>query len=164
VKRLAVAVVVNYKKLTDAKGQTTSKPLSETEINQITELVKQVMAYDKERGDTVSVMNSAFNAGEKEKFADTPLWKQPETIETAKMIGKNVLIAGVLLFIIMGVLKPMLKTLAESRPSPALGEGGDAQQLLSANYQQRVERAKQLARNDPKAVATVVKDWVSDGK
>jgi flagellar M-ring protein FliF len=170
IKRLAVAVVVNYRKQVSTAGKVSFTPLKEEEIAQITSLVKEVVAYTKERGDTVSVMNSAFNVPEKEKIAEVPLWKQPDTIELAKMIGKNILIAGVLLFIVLRVLRPILKTLTRPPPAPpALADGtGDDQEPSSqrlGNYEQHVETAKQIARGNPKAVASVVKEWVSgDGR
>ena len=116
IKRLNVAVVVNNRKQVSTAGKVTYLPLKEEELAKLTSLVKEVMGYDKERGDTVSVMNSAFNVPDAEKIPEVPLWKQPETIELAKMIGKNLLIAGVLLFIILRVLRPMIKTLIPPPP------------------------------------------------
>ena len=52
VKRLAVAVVVNHRSRTDGKGKVTQSPLSEADIVKLSNLVKEVMGYDKERGDT----------------------------------------------------------------------------------------------------------------
>jgi len=123
------------------------------------------VGYDKERGDTVSVMNSAFNVPETEKIPEVPLWKQPDTIELAKMIGKNLLIAAVLLFVVLRVLRPMLKTLATPPPAPALshdmGAAATPQQPQLGSYEQSVDHAKQIARGDPKVVANVVKEWVA---
>jgi flagellar M-ring protein FliF len=164
IKRLAVAVVVNNRRQVNKDGKVTFTPLKEEELAKITSLVKEVMGYDKERGDTVSVMNSAFNVPDVEKIPEVPLWKQPDTIELAKMIGKNILIAAVLLFIVLRVLKPMLKTLSVPRPAPALShDAGHAapQQPQLGSYEQSVDHAKQIARGDPKVVANVVKEWVS---
>ena len=165
IKRLTVAVVVNHRKQVSTAGKVSFTPLKEEEIAQYTNLVKQAVGYNQERGDTVSVINSAFNVPEKEKLVEVPLWKQPDTIELAKMIGKNILIAGVLLFVVLRVLRPILKTLATPPPAPALtdqsdGAGGSSP-LQLANYEQQVEHAKQIARGDPKVAANVVKEWVS---
>jgi flagellar M-ring protein FliF len=125
-----------------------------------------VTAYDKDRGDSLSVANSAFNIPEKEVLPETPLWKQPEVIENAKMIGKNLLIAGVLLFLVLRVMRPMLKSFASAvtapAPQPLLQDtagGASAPQLES--YQQNVDRAKKIAREHPQVVANVVKEWVA---
>ncbi len=165
IKRLSVAVVVNHRKTTSKSGKVNYTPLAEAEITQITNLVKEVMAFDKERGDTVSVANSAFNIPDKEVLPEVPLWKQPDVIESAKMIGKNLLIATILLFLVLRVMRPMLKSFANAVSAPPqqrlvqeTGESGSAPQLES--FEQNVDRAKKIARDDPKAVANVVKEWV----
>jgi len=170
IKRLAVAVVVNHKKNVSKAGKVTYTPLAEAEITQITNLVKEVMAFDKERGDSINVANSAFNIPEKEVLPEVPLWKQPEIIETAKMIGKNLLIAGILLFVVLRVLRPMLKTFA-AVPAPAAPAAAAAPQLTHESggdnpqpqspLEKHVDRAKQIARDDPQVVANVVKEWVA---
>jgi len=165
IKRLSVAVVVNHKKQTSKSGKVSFTPLTEAEIAQITSLVKEVMAYDKERGDTLSVANSAFNVPDKEVLPETPLWKQPDVIEMARMIGKNLLIAAILLFLVLRVMRPMLKNFATAvttpPPQPQLmhDAGGNAPQVPS--LENNVDRAKKIAREDPKAVANVVKEWVA---
>jgi flagellar M-ring protein FliF len=167
-KRLSVAVVLNDRKVTDDKGKVTSKPLTDAEKQQITELVKGVMGYDKDRGDTLSVINSAFNAPETEKIAEVPLWKDPSTIAMAKEGGKYLLLAAIVLFVLMK-LKPVIGNL--SRPP---GPPAPPVELLDApvapeapqrpqidRYETTLQSAKQIARQDPKIVANVVKDWVA---
>lgn len=165
VKRLAVAVVVNHRSRTDSAGKVTQVPLSEADIAKLTNLVKEVMGYSKERGDTVSVINSAFNMREREKIPEIPLWKQPDTVDIAKTVGKNLLIAAVLLFVVFRVLRPLLKTYsAAALAPPALAQelpSGQTQLPQPNSYEQHVDQAKQIARADPKAVANVVKDWVA---
>jgi flagellar M-ring protein FliF len=167
IKRLAVAVVVNHRAKTSAAGKTTFTPLAEAEITQINNLVKEVMGYDKERGDTLSVLNSPFSVPEKEKVVEVPLWRQPENIELAKMIGKNILIAAILLFAVLKVLRPLLKSYADAaaaaaaaEPAPQYAAGHGAPPQLSS-YDQHIDQAKQIARSDPKVVANVVKEWVA---
>lgn len=164
IKRLSVAVVVNHKKQTSKSGKVSYTPLTEAEIAQITGLVKEVMAYDKERGDTLSVANSAFNVPDKEMLPETPLWKQPDVIEMARMIGKNLLIAAILLFLVLKVMRPMLKNFATAvttpPPQPQLVQNLDGAPQM-ASLENHVDRAKKIAREDPKAVANVVKEWVA---
>jgi flagellar M-ring protein FliF len=169
IKRLSVAVVVNHRKQTSKAGKVSFTPLAEAEITQITNLVREVMAYDKERGDTLSVANSPFNVPDKEVLPEVPLWQQPEVIETAKMVGKNLLIAAILLFLVLRVMRPMLKnflTAATAIPAPPpppmqqeLGNESPVPQIGS--FEQNVDRAKKIAREDPQAVANVVKEWVA---
>ncbi|MDB5904116.1 MAG: flagellar M-ring protein FliF [Betaproteobacteria bacterium] len=168
-KRLSVAVVLNDRKVTDDKGKVTSKPLTDAEKQQITELVKGVMGYDKDRGDTLSVINSAFNAPEAEKIADVPLWKDPSTIAMAKEGGKYLLLAALVLFVLMK-LKPVIRNLSRPPGPPAApvellqapeNPEGPAPRPQIDRYETTLQSAKQIARQDPKIVANVVKDWVA---
>jgi flagellar M-ring protein FliF len=163
IKRLSVAVVVNHRKLIDAQGKVSSKALAPEEMEQINALVKEVMGYSKERGDSLNVTNSAFTVGEVEKIVETPMWKQPETIALAKEVGRYVLIAGLLLFVVMGVFRPMLATIKEVR-QPALAAPGEedfAEAPPQESHADNLQIAKQMARNEPQLVANVVKEWVN---
>jgi flagellar M-ring protein FliF len=168
-KRLSVAVVLNDRKSTDDKGKVTSKPLTDPEKQQITELVKGVMGYDKDRGDTLSVINSAFSAPEAEKIVEVPLWKDPSTIAMAKEGGKYLLLAVIVLFVLMK-LKPIIGNLSRPPAPPAppveLLEGpavpdASARKPQHDRYESTLQSAKQIAKQDPQIVANVVKDWVA---
>lgn len=170
-KRLSVAVVVNHKRVTAADGKVSSVPLSEAEKTQITDLVKEAMGYNKERGDSLNVVNSPFAVAEKEKIAEVPLWKQPDVLQLAKEVGKYLLAAVVLLYLFFKVLKPMLKTLttpmtpqlAAPQDEDAIVQLGGAQPMLSSprGYEDNLIAAKQLAKDDPKVIANVVKSWMN---
>ena len=163
IKRLSVAVVVNFRKLTDADGNVTTKPLSADEMTQINALVKEVMGYSKERGDSLNVTNSAFSVPEVVPAEEVPLWKQPETIATAKEVGRNLLIAALVLFLVLGVLRPLLAKLAEApAPAPMLPDDETSATVQRiAGYDQNLDAVKQLARSEPALVANVVKEWVA---
>lgn len=171
IKRLSVAVVVNHRKITDSAGKTSFKPLAEAEMQQINGLVKEAMGFNQERGDSLNVANSAFTAGEAEAvLPEIPFWKRPETFILAKEVGKHLLIAAVVLYLLLGVLRPLLKNLAQARDRAALipaleADGGmaveSAGQQAALGYEHKLQLAKQLARQDPKVVANVVKNWVS---
>jgi flagellar M-ring protein FliF len=174
IKRLSVAVVVNYRKVMDQNGQATSKPLTDAQQVQITDLVKEAMGFNMERGDTLNVVNSPFTDAEEEALPELPLWKQPEMIELAQQIGKNLLIAGLILYLVLGVLRPMLKR-ATQPPAPILTETGKDKEELPVQpvpilkpaspeylqYEENLAFARQVARDDPKVVANVIKQWVA---
>ena len=169
IKRLSAAVVVNYRKQSGAAGKVSYKPLTPQELAQITDLVKESMGYSKERGDTLNVANSPFTVPETEVVAETPFWKQPATYLQAKDIIKQLLIAGVAIFLVLGVLRPLLKDLAKARADSmrTMAAGGDGQLLgempMGMNgHEQNLESVKQLARQEPKLVASVVKNWVAE--
>jgi flagellar M-ring protein FliF len=180
--------VVNYKTETDKSGKTTTRALTEIEKNQITDLVREAMGYNKERGDTLNVVNSPFASPEKVKAEDIPLWKQADVLQTAKEVGKYIIGALLLLYLFFGYLKPTLnkitgkdpKSLRKEKEQEALEaaaraeeeeaaivklnnkemEASNRQQLSS--YEINMDMAKQLASSDPKIVANVIKAWVSN--
>ncbi|MGE5523038.1 MAG: flagellar basal-body MS-ring/collar protein FliF [Rhodospirillaceae bacterium] len=168
IKRLSVAVVVNHRKEIDKAGKVTWRPLAEGEMAKLTELVKDAAGYNKERGDTVNVVNSAFTVQTPEFAPDVPFWKKPDLYLMAKDIGKNLLIAGALVYLVFGVLKPLAARLLAARPAPAATEEDEAVQAGHAerravrrSYEQRLQLAQQLAQQEPKLVANVVKEWMS---
>jgi flagellar M-ring protein FliF len=178
-KRLSVAVVVNNKTVTDPKGKTTQQALSDIEKQQITDLVKGVMGFDKDRGDQLSVINSAFTTPEAEKVVDLPLWKDPQNIAMAKEAGKYLLFAAVIGFVLLR-LRPMAKNLAKppQLPGPAgellpavePGSGGATGvavaelEAVPDRYQTSLQNAREIARQDPRIVANVVKEWVNSNE
>ena len=176
VKRLSVAVVVNHRKVTDEKGLVSTQALSEAEKTQITDLVKEAMGFSRERGDSLNVVNSPFTDMEKEIIPELPLWQQPEMVELAKQIAKTVLIGALIAYLVLGVLRPMLKRMnqpADLSPpsSPMLAEHKEDQPLPSKPVMkqapqlslpdQNLALARQLARDDPQMVASVVRHWVA---
>ncbi len=169
-KRLSVAVVVNYKQVTDKAGKVTSTALTEAERTQISDLVKEAMGFNKDRGDTLNVVNSPFAGVTRVEIPEEPIWKKPETFLLAKDIGKYILGGAILLYLFFGVLKPMLKKFGaprEQRVKAVVDDDdepqvrpGDPVEIPVHSYQQNLNLAKQLAKDDPKIVANVVKNWV----
>jgi flagellar M-ring protein FliF len=169
-KRLSVAVVVNYRKTIDKAGKVVMTPLSPAETAQITNLVKEAMGYNQERGDTLNVVNSPFASSPPEIIPEVPLWKQPQTIDLAMQTGKYLMMAVALLLLYLRMLKPMLKKIAAAPALSApghdaqfqLGAGGEVMALPGQrNYQDNLLRAQKLASEDPRVVANIVKTWVS---
>ena len=172
VKRLTVAVVVNNKEEVDKDGKTTSRPLSEDEQKQINELAKQAMGYNEERGDSLSVVNSTFTPAKIEAVPELPIWKNSSYIEMAKDAGKLVLGLAVLFLLYKKALQPMVTKLltyepkVESIQNPTPREqfvntSAGVPQLPGQGYQQELDKAKLLAKDNPKMVANVVTSWVS---
>ncbi|MBC7572845.1 MAG: flagellar M-ring protein FliF [Herminiimonas sp.] len=170
VKRLSVAVVVNYKRDVDKAGKVTNRALTEAEKTQISDLVKEAMGFNKDRGDTLNIANSQFAGVEAPAPVDVPIWKNPDNIQTAKDVGKYLLGAAVILYLFFAFLKPMLKKLMANAPKPrvVVEERDTIVDLHTSEpmgqkprgYEENLDAAKTLARNDPKVVANVVKAWV----
>lgn len=162
IKRLSVAVVVNNRKEIARDGKESFKALSQKEITQINSLVKEAMGYDKERGDTLSVLNSPFAGGEPVDVPETPIWKNPTVIAWVLEGLKYLAFAGIAGYLLFGVVMPFLrKLMARAMQIPVLAEEAAAQAAPGyVGYDQKVELARNMARQEPKAVATVIKDWV----
>ncbi|SFE99229.1 flagellar basal-body MS-ring/collar protein FliF [Nitrosomonas sp. Nm166] len=175
IKRLTAAVVVNYRKKTGENGEVTYEPLTAEEIKEINSLVKEAMGYNEKRGDSLTVTNSLF-ATENETLLDTAFWKDPDSLLFAKDMGKQLLIAAIVLFFLLKILRPFLKNLTQP-PAPALTEklpdetsfnqlpeqmdGAAIQAIQKSLFEENLKKARQLAIDKPAIVANVVKDWVS---
>lgn len=167
IKRLSAAVVLNHRK--DAKG--IAKPLADNELKQINELVKEAMGFNQDRGDTVSVANAPFTASESSE-SEIALWKDPDMLALAKEFfkyGAIVLIAAYLLF---KVIMPLIRTMMTPPPEPAGVTLGGNVNIVSDDeengipsaavaLEQKLGQARDLAHQDPKVVANIIKDWTS---
>ncbi|VVE53424.1 flagellar M-ring protein FliF [Pandoraea iniqua] len=179
-KRLSAAIVVNYRPGADAKGKPAMVALTQAQLDQIQNLSKEAIGFSGQRGDTLNIVNSPFTV-EEDPEANLPWWRQRQNIELAKQVGKWALITLVGLYLWFGVVRPAIrKHLAPPPPaeptmagvaggaagggSGSAGEDGEdgasgAKGELSA-YERNLQYARQVARQDPKIVATVVKSWV----
>jgi flagellar M-ring protein FliF len=166
VRRMTAAVVVNYRRQVDTSGKATSAALSAQEMEQITALAREAMGFNKDRGDSLNVANAAFNEPEREAPVETPFWKAPENISFAKEIGRYTLFGALILYLFFAVIRPMLRQAAEQATAPPQPEYMPASEAEAAVGQPRptaeqLQRARQLARDDPKVVANVVRGWVT---
>jgi flagellar M-ring protein FliF len=185
-RRLSVAVVLNYRTELGKNGKPESRALTDAEKTQITDLIKEAMGFSKDRGDTLNVLNSPFVTPEKLAYVEPPAWKNPEYIAMAKDGGRYLLLGVALLYLFFGVLRPLLKKVSPPSPSsasapalagadgnaPALGNasdddgavvqlsGGELPAPKQRSYQDNLEAAKALAKQDPRMVANIVKNWV----
>jgi flagellar M-ring protein FliF len=179
VKRISAAVVVNHQSVTDAKGKTTITPLSDVQIEKMTALVRETIGFNKERGDSVNLMNAPF-ALEKVLLTDVPFWKQSEFQDLVRSFAWPV---GTLLFgvlVLLGVIKPALKVLAQAPHKAVMSphqldaveseEPERATLAAPARHSEPVgptagelaiEDARKLTRDNPAAVANIVKSWIN---
>lgn len=183
-RRLSVAVVVDDALSVNAEtGASESTPLSEADIAQLTRLVQDAVGFDASRGDSVSVINSAFiAAAELEPLPAIPFWSEAWFWDLAKQL------LGILfiLVLVFGVLRPVLKNLtspAHNRGAAGYpaeldgmdddlrddrvslsGPAGSAAVLLpppGAGYEQQLNAIKGLLAEDTGRVAQVVKEWIN---
>ena len=138
----------------------------------------ETVGFNKDRGDSVNLMNTPFTI-EKQTVTDLPLWKQPELQDLARSfawpLGTLLLAALVLL----GVVRPAFSALSRA-PTTGLGQGAQVDTLVSDEPERppllslaenqgaaalskahlRLEDARKLTRDNPAAVANIVKAWI----
>ena len=171
VRRLSVAVVVNHR-----KDPTKPKPipLTAAELTQITDLARQAMGFNKDRGDTLNVANAPFTPPEKEAVPDTPfltsLLANSELISVLKELARYLIIAGAAFWLWTRLLRPVFEKLLEPPPprmAPKKSEfevGADGMLHRHRGYDEKLADAREIAKKDPKAVAGMIKDWVDGGE
>lgn len=142
-KRLSVAVVVDHKHIFNEDGTSEKMELSPEEIIRLTALVKDAIGYSELRGDTVNVMNAAFSEPQPiMEIPSPPIWEQTWFWDVIKQVGA----AGLLLFLIFGVLKPSLKNLATKELT--LQQAALALNMPLQTSEEEDEAAKELSDID----------------
>lgn len=171
IQRLNAAVVVNHRKETDKAGKAINKPIPEAEMKQINDLVREAMGFNKERGDSLSIANAPFTEAEKNESTQ-PIWKDPENISYVKDILKYLAIAAIVAFLYLKIIQPSLKLMLSSDSARTVagaaghisiagldGEPGEDRVRID-HYGAKVQKARDIAQADPKAVANIIKDWI----
>ena len=174
VRRLNAAVVINHRTSTDAKGKTSTVPLSDKEIEQLTALVQQGIGFNSERGDVVKIVNAPFRVEAVAPAEDTPVWKQPWLIDLLRSALAPLALALVALTIVFKLIKPALTAVLAPPPPPEPGTQvsevvGDSpapdspvvQALEAPQHNARLEAARAMAKDNPAAVAGIVRGWVN---
>jgi flagellar M-ring protein FliF len=169
IRRLSVAVLVNNRSITDSKGKAISKPFTPAEIAELNNLVKNAMGFNAQRGDSMNLLNSAFNDIPETVVPEIPLWKQPENITMAKDTLKYLLMSAVGLYLFFGIIRPAYRNLVISltplMPEPAAKDEHAEKEFEAkkseVSYESSLQAAKQMAQQTPKVVASVVQDWVN---
>jgi flagellar M-ring protein FliF len=183
IERLSVAVAVDDMKMVNPEtGEVSYEPWPENELQRITLLVRDAVGYSAARGDSVTVMNTAFAAEEAIEFVDPAFWEQPWFWD----LMKQVLAGLVVLVLVVGLLRPTLKNLAGGarREHDRSLEGGngyddldsigndDIKQAMSGSdelllpgatdsYDKHLNALKGLIAEDPARVAQVMRQWVN---
>lgn len=178
--KLSVAVLVdNHRRLNDA-GEVVVDPISNPELERITLLVKDAVGFEQTRGDRVTVMAADFRepTGFNEEVASPPVWQQPWFANLLRQL----LVGLALLFIVLAVLRPSVKSLLQQRSPPAepggdnptlagelqaqpvaaLGAPNGAGGATGISFEQQLGDVRTMVEEDPRRVAQVVNRWVSE--
>jgi flagellar M-ring protein FliF len=178
IKRLSAAVVINHRTTVDKAGKETTTPIPPQQLEQMTALVRETMGFSSDRGDSVNVVNAAFNV-EKTTEADAlPWWQQSDNQELLRSLAWPLGMVALGLVVLMGMVRPGLKlmksppqrleatqvqplsaVLNEMPDRPGLPMPGAVAEVTPET--QRLADAKRLALENPAAVANIVKGWVN---
>nr|WP_226925940.1 flagellar basal-body MS-ring/collar protein FliF [Pseudomonas veronii] len=181
IQRLTTAVVVNYRTVLK-DGAPTAEPLSKEELENINNLVRQAMGFTESRGDALQVINSPF-VTEDTSVAEPPWWKTPEAYNLLISGLRYLLVAFAALLLWWLVLRPMQRRnasrnaqmlAASAEPGTALmptstgtsvvvaGQDNTPHTLprKSAVYEQNMQSLQQIAAEDPRLVAMIVRGWM----
>jgi len=180
-KRVSAAVVINHQAQGEGANAVT-KALSPEQLEQMTALVRDAVGFQRERGDSVNLMNAAFNV---EKVPEVPVlaWWQQAEMHTlfrslAWLLGA-VVVAALAMFI---VVRPMLRGLRKAAqaveplldavaaevpdrpPVPvAIAPPPPSPAIVFAPMEsdERLKSARKLATDNPAAVADIMKSWIN---
>jgi len=186
IKRLTVAVAIDdIRKIDPATGDVSFVPWTENELQRLTLLVRSAVGYSASRGDSVNVINTPFAAEEIVPFEEKPLWQQQWLLDFVKPVMAGI----VLLILVLGLVRPTLKSLAQSGQNAKelalagdedglaeldqLGDGSPEGKVTlsstdefllpgaSEGYDKQLNALKGLVVEDPARVAQVVRQWVN---
>lgn len=180
VRRLTAAVVLNHRSKTDAKGKTTTEALPASEIERIGALVREAIGFSQERGDSLQVVSAPF-VEPKIDLPSVPLWQQPWARDLFGSGAVPLALVLVALIVVFGMVRPAIRAAYPAEPKvdgPTGAPGatlsevvGDQALLPRAEPVQlpqleapidtiKLERARQVARDNPLAVANIVRAWI----
>jgi flagellar M-ring protein FliF len=173
VERLSISVVVDDRRTADAGGTVGYVSRTPEELAEYGSLVRAAVGFNEARGDTLTISNQSFLRPEPiEALAGTPLWQQPWLPSLARY---GAAAAAIVLLLVL-VVRPVLKSLA-TMPAPLLsldagsgteavlhGPGTVAALPLGSRGRDGTPlgRARQVAQEDPRLVANVVRQWMNN--
>jgi len=176
-KRLSVAVVVDNVVTTADDGTVSSRERTPEEVSRISELVKEAIGYSAQRGDSIRVVNAAFQIPvPPESLPEIPIWEEPWVWDIAKQVGGLILVLILIFVVLMPTMKKLIATPIYTAEAAAAGAGagagaggvpgqqqlgmdgsmagygdGDSVQLPGpAQYEDTLEAARQMVNDDPK--------------
>lgn len=168
---LSVTVLVDDKKYINKEGEIIRTPRSPGELEEITDIVKEVVSFNSNRGDSVNVLNTKFStssnliANPGSSFMGDP--RYPDWLR--KVIG-----IFLLLVLFSFALLYISKTFFGSNLNKQNKQGDDVKDaehpldpvgLANKHFENNMHTANILVNSDPKLVAQILRNWVtSDGR
>ncbi|OTA17644.1 flagellar M-ring protein FliF [Xenorhabdus vietnamensis] len=177
VKRLSVAVVVNYATVQGKNGPET-QALTPEQLSQIESLTREAMGFSTDRGDSLNVVNTLFN-DTTETIEPLPFWQHPVLLEKMLEAGRWLLLALVAWLLWRKMIVPQIakKRAAEKAALEAQKKQHKPQTEVNAEMDEKMrrqlarqrvnaelqsQRIRELAEKDPRVVALVIRQWMSN--
>jgi flagellar M-ring protein FliF len=143
-------------------------------VEKLTALVQEAIGFNKERGDSVKLINAPFKVDAMPKPADVPIWQQDWVMDLLRTAATPAALVLVALMILFGLVKPALKAATEVvSPVAAPGNnvnvvadeavalpGATTPMLEAPRNDERLAGARAIAKENPAAVANIVRGWV----
>jgi flagellar M-ring protein FliF len=180
VRRVSAAVVINHLPNPDAKKGPTTTALPPERLEQIQSLVREAIGYNAERGDSVNVVNAPFNQTKTEPI-DIPWYQDPQSQELLRSLAGPLGVLAVGLLLYLALVRPALKMMQPQPEKAATADGTSAGGQVEAIVGEVIDRpglpepvhneptaeelrladARRLAKENPVAVANILKGWIS---
>jgi len=175
VRRLATAIVINHRSVTDAKGKTTQEAVPQAELDKLDALVKEAVGFSADRGDSLKIVSAPFLPDKPE--AEVPLWQRQGVLDVGRSLITPLALVAVALIAVFGMVRPALSMVREQREQAEAAEAERAAvaaelveeqaallpKIESPVHNSRMDRARQLARDNPVAVANIMREWMAGG-
>ncbi|MGE4800027.1 flagellar basal-body MS-ring/collar protein FliF [Yersinia hibernica] len=177
VQRLSVAVVVNY--ASDKAGKPIA--LTKDQLAQVESLTREAMGFSTVRGDTLNVVNTPFNATNDASGNSLPFWQQPSFFDQLLNMGRYLLILLVAWILWRKLVRPLIakkqvadkaaatvNNIVQTAQATETAKQSKEELALRKKNQQRVsaevqaQRIRELADKDPRVVALVIRQWMSN--
>lgn len=177
VQRLSVAVVVNYG--SDKAGKPVA--LTKDQLAQVESLTREAMGFSTDRGDTLNVVNTPFSATDDASGNTLPFWQQQSFFDQMLNAGRYLLILLVAWILWRKLVRPMMakkqvadkaaasiNNIVQTAVASENAKQSKEELALRKKNQQRVsaevqaQRIRELADKDPRVVALVIRQWMSN--
>lgn len=182
IKRLSVAVLVNYrltedKKATEGGGKEKIvlefKPLASDVLADIESLTKQAMGFSSERGDSITVANLEFSHNTS-SASETPIWKQPAFYHLILTMGRYLIFMLLVWLAWVKVLKPQWRKIQQNgderqHNNPAVPSGDDQlvenrdmrYKRIFENAMQQQHYVREMVAKEPRVTANILRNWIN---
>ena len=185
IQRLSVAVLVDQPMVAGDNGESVREPMTEQQIQRLTALIQDAVGFDAERGDSINVIDAAFQEAELDEVSEPAFWERPLALE----LGRWAIAAVVALALILMVMRPMVNGLLargaggrdDQDGTAALPEGGQGESArrltgpdvesgsieqvaadTRADHNAKVDAARAIIEQEPALAANLIKEWLND--